>query len=148
MKNFRLNFGTIALRGVVGSERNFRGFGILPNKQNAVPFTERVPFSYACYETYHITNQRKDGKGMERKREEKQDNLLPQRGNPLHETVIYQIGGTIFEVETVCGGSELLYDKMERLIKSETIKTPTDKKEKVRYNEDSNLFVGRSLQEE
>ena len=85
---------------------------------------------------------------MERKREEKQDNLLPQRGNPLHETVIYQIGGTIFEVETVCGGAELLYDKMERLIKSETIKTPTDKKEKVRYNEDSNLFVGRSLQEE
>ena len=62
LKNFRLNFGTIALRGVVGSERNFRGFGILPNKQNAVPFTERVPFSYACYETYHITNQRKDGK--------------------------------------------------------------------------------------
>ena len=77
---------------------------------------------------------------MERKREEKQDNLLPQRGNPLHETVIYQIGGTIFEVETVCGGSELLYDKMERLIKSETIKTPTDKKEKVRYNENSNLW--------
>lgn len=85
---------------------------------------------------------------MERKREEKQDNLLPQKGNPLHETVTYKIGGTIFEVETVCGGSELLYDKMERLIKSETLKTPTDKKEKVRYNEDSNLFVGRSLQEE
>ena len=54
MKNFRLNFGTIALRGVVGSERNFRGFGILPNKQNAVPFTERVPFSYACYGAFTV----------------------------------------------------------------------------------------------
>ena len=53
----------------------------------------------------------------------------------------------IFEVETVCGGSELLYDKMERLIKSETIKTPTDKKEKVRYNENSNLFVGRVIRQ-
>lgn len=64
--NFFLNlpeiFGKIAMCGVVGIERIFRGFGILPNKQNAVPFTERVPFSYACYETYHITNQRKDGK--------------------------------------------------------------------------------------
>ncbi len=85
---------------------------------------------------------------MERKRETEHDNLLPPKGNPLHETVTYQIGGTIFEVETICGGSELLYDKMERLIKAETAKTPTDKKEKVRYNEDSNLFVGRSLQEE
>ena len=42
----------------------------------------------------------------------------------------------------------LLYDKMKRLIKSENLKTPTDKEKEVRYNEDSNLFVGRSLQEE
>ena len=27
-------------------------------------------------------------------------------------------------------------------------KTPTDKEKEVRYNEDNNLFVGRSLQEE
>ena len=85
---------------------------------------------------------------MERKQDIENSGFIPQKVNPLHETVTYKIGGTIFEVETVCGGSELLYDKMERLIKSETIKTPTDKKEKVRYNEDSNLFVGRSLQEE
>ena len=85
---------------------------------------------------------------MERKRETEHNDLLPKRGNPLHETVCYKIGGTVFEIETSCGGSELVYDKMERLIKSETMKTPTDKKEEVRYNEDSNLFVGRSLQEE
>ena len=148
MKNFRLNFGTIALRGVVGSERNFRGFGILPNKQNAVPFTERVPFSYACYETYHITKQGKDGKGMERKEEQETADFKHKRGNPANETVTYKIGGTYFEVTTSCGGTERLYDKMKRLIKSESVKTPTDKKENVRYNKDSNLSVGHSLQEE
>ncbi len=37
---------------------------------------------------------------------------------------------------------------MKRLIKSETVKTPTDKEKEVRYNGDSNLSVGRSLQEE
>ena len=37
---------------------------------------------------------------------------------------------------------------MKRLIKSETVKTPTDNGTEVRYNTDSNLFVGRSLQEE
>ena len=49
---------------------------------------------------------------------------------------------------TICGGSELLYDKMERLIKSEISKMPADNKNYVCYNKDSNLFVGRSLQEE
>ena len=85
---------------------------------------------------------------MERKREIENSGFMPKKDNPLHETVTYKIGGTIYEVSTICGGSELLYDKMERLIKAESGKTPTDKKEKVRYNEDSNLFVGRSLQEE
>ena len=85
---------------------------------------------------------------MEKKRETEHTGLLPQKGNPLHETVCYKIGGTIFEIETSCGGSELLYDKMKRLIKSETVKTPTDNGTEVRYNTDSNLFVGRSLQEE
>ena len=85
---------------------------------------------------------------MERKRETEHNNLLPEKSNPLHETVVYKIGGTLYEVSTICGGSELLYDKMKRLIKSETVKTPTDKEKEVRYNEDNNLFVGRSLQEE
>ena len=85
---------------------------------------------------------------MERKRHSESGGLLPPTGSPLNETVTYKIGGTLYEVSTVCGGSELLYEKMERLIKSETVKPPTDKKEKMRYNTDSNLFVGRSLQEE
>ena len=85
---------------------------------------------------------------MERKRETENSGFMPKKGNPLNETVTYKIGGTYFEVTTSCGGSEPLYDKMKRLIKSESIKTPTDKKENVRYNKDSNLSVGRSLQEE
>ncbi len=85
---------------------------------------------------------------MEKKREAEQNDLLPKKGNPLHETVCYKIGGTAFEIETSCGGSELLYDKMKRLIKSETVETPADKEMRERYNNDSNLFVGRSLQEE
>ena len=85
---------------------------------------------------------------MERKEEQKTADFKHKRGNPANETVTYKIGGTIYEVSTSCGGSEQFYDKMKRLIKSETVKTPTDKKSEVRYNEDSNLFVGRSLQEE
>ena len=85
---------------------------------------------------------------MERKRETENNDFLPKQGNPLNETVCYEIGGTIYEVSTSCGGSERLYDKMKRLIKSETFKTPADKTEEVRYNTDHNLFVRRSLQEE
>ena len=85
---------------------------------------------------------------MERKLEQETADFRPKRGNPTNETVTYKIGGTYFEVSTSCGGSEPLFEKMKRLIKSESVKTPTDKKEKVRYNEDSNLSVGRSLQEE
>ena len=90
----------------------------------------------------------KTRKGRERKRETEHNDLLPKKGNPLNETVCYKIGGTVFEIETSCGGSELLYNKMTRLIKAETVKTPTDKEMTERYNSDSNLFVGRSLQEE
>ena len=74
--------------------------------------------------------------------------MLPKKGNLLNETVTYKVGGTLYEVLTVCGGSELLYDKMKRLIKSETVKMPAAEEKEVRYNEDDNLFVGRSLQEE
>ena len=81
---------------------------------------------------------------MERKRETEHNDLLPKKGNPLHETVCYKIGGTIFEIETSCGGSEPLYDKMKRLIKSEIVKTPTDKEKEVRYNEDNNLYIHKT----
>lgn len=85
---------------------------------------------------------------MEQKQEHKDNEFLPKRGNPQHETVSYEIGGTFYKVSTSCGGSELLYDKMKRLIKEESGKTTADKKSEVRYNKGSNLFVGRSLQEE
>ena len=85
---------------------------------------------------------------MERKRNIENSGFMPQTGNPAQETVTYKIGGTFYEVSTSCGGSELLYDTMKRLIKAETVKTPAEKEREVRYNEDSNLFVGRSLQEE
>ena len=85
---------------------------------------------------------------MEQKPKAQENDYLPKRGNPLQETICYKIGGTVFEIETSCGGSELLYDKMTRLIKAETSETPADKKIKERYNSVSNLFVGRSLQEE
>ena len=82
---------------------------------------------------------------MEKKRSTKESDYLPKRGNPLQEC--YRLGGTIYEIHTSCGGTEPLYDKMVRLIRSETI-TDADKDHKARYNKDSNLFVGRSLQEE
>ena len=84
---------------------------------------------------------------MEKKRSPKESDYLPKRGNPLQETVCYKLGGTVYEVHTSYGGTEPLYDKMVRLIRSETI-TDADKDHKARYNKDSNLFVGRSLQEE
>ena len=85
---------------------------------------------------------------MERKREQKTADFQYHRGNPANETVTYKIGGTYFEVSTSCGGSEPLFEKMKRLIKSENLKAPTDKEKEVRYNKNSNLSVGRSLQEE
>ena len=85
---------------------------------------------------------------MEQRPKVQESDYLPKRGNPLQETVCYTIGGTVYEVETSCGGTELLYDKMVRLIRSEAIAASADKEDKPRYNKDSNLFVGRSLQEE
>ena len=85
---------------------------------------------------------------MEQKQSIENSGFMPEKGNPAQETVTYKIGSTFYEVSTSCGGSELLFEKMKRLIKSENLKAPTDKGKEVRYNEDSNLSVGRSLQEE
>ena len=65
-------------------------------------------YSFAVLAPY--SKQGKDGKGMERKRETEHNDLLPKRGNPLNETVTYKVGGTLYEVSTVCGGSELLFN--------------------------------------
>ena len=85
---------------------------------------------------------------MEQKPKAQENDYLPKRGNPLQETICYKIGGTVFEIETSCGGTEPLYDKMVRLIRSEAIAASADKEDKPQYNKDSNLFAGRSLQEE
>lgn len=74
--------------------------------------------------------------------------MIISKVNPLYETVCYQIGGTIFEIETSCGSSGLLYSKMTRFIKLETVKILGDKESQVRYNNDSTLFAGLSLQKE
>lgn len=68
----------------------------------------------------------KVGKGIGRKQAHKDSEFLPKRGNPQHETVTYEFGSTFYKVSTSCGGSELLYDKMKRLIKEESGKTPVD----------------------
>lgn len=82
---------------------------------------------------------------MERKREIEYNDLLPKKGNPLNEIVTYKVGGTLYEVSTVCGGSELLYDKVKRLIKSETVKTPAYKEKEVRYADCKNTAKGKSF---
>ena len=64
---------------------------------------------------------------MEQKREQESSGFLPKQGNPEQETVCYKIGGTVYEVATSCGGSETLRDKVIRLIKSESGKSPNDK---------------------
>ena len=62
---------------------------------------------------------------MERKQEQDTTDDRQKQGNPADETVIYKIGGTFYEVSTSCGGSEPLFEKMKRLIKSENLKAPT-----------------------
>lgn len=44
---------------------------------------------------------------------------IPEKSNPLNETVEYKIGGTIYEVSTSCEGSETLFSKVLRLMKKE-----------------------------
>ena len=83
--NFFLNlpeiFGKIAMCGVVGIERIFRGFGILPNKQNAEHFRKRVLFSYACSETSHFIKYGKEGKRVEGQQKIKDGDIVVK--NPL-----------------------------------------------------------------
>ena len=66
---------------------------------------------------------------MKEKRSTKESDYLPRRGNPLQETVCYRLGGTVYEIHTSCGGTEPLYDKMVRLIRSEAIAASADKED-------------------
>lgn len=70
---------------------------------------------------------------MEKKQEQETADFKLKRGNPANETVTNKVGGTFYEVSTSCGSSELLYDKMKRLIKAESVKTSSDKQSEVRY---------------
>lgn len=82
-----------------------------------------------------------------RKQEQKTTDYKQTQANPVDKTVICKISTTYFEVTTSCGGSELLYDKMKRFIKSETVRVPTDKEKEVCYNKNYNLSVGDLLRE-
>lgn len=122
-------FGKTAMCGVVGIERIFRGFGKLPNKQNAGHFRKRVLFSYACYETYHITKQGKDGKGMEQKRKIKDGHIVVE--NPLfqelptHEVTI-KSGRTLYRFTGSYDGERSLPHKVLRLMEQEQGKKDVD----------------------
>ena len=50
------------------------------------------------------------------------DNFLD-TGDPTQITTYYKMGGTIYEVELSCQGSETLMNKMLRLLKTENIST-------------------------
>ena len=68
---------------------------------------EMVPLSYAC-----SLLKTKERTGKEWNGNEKRNTMIycQKKCNHLNETVCYKIGGTVFEIETSCGGSELLYD--------------------------------------
>ena len=42
---------------------------------------------------------------MEMEHDIENSGFIPKKGNPTHETAIYKIGGTFYEVSTSCGGS-------------------------------------------
>ena len=140
------------LSSVVRVERKIifsqQGFGIIPTRKSNGESRADFASGYSLAVLAVNLLLTKGQIGMDRKRMEENSDYLPKAGNPMNETVWYKIGGTYYEVETSCGGSEPLYDKLVRLLKSETFADPADKEEKARYNDGSNLFVGRSLQEE
>ena len=71
------------------------GLGNFPTSKMQGIFGKGYSFPMLATKLFTLSNLRKDGKGMERKREMENSDLLPKKGNPLHETVTYKIGGTI-----------------------------------------------------
>ena len=72
-------FGKNAFSVVVGSEGVNKGLG---NSQQAIlqcKIRKWVPTSYACCETYSLTKQGKDGKGMEQKWEQDFEGFVPEQ---------------------------------------------------------------------
>lgn len=132
--NFFLNlpeiFGKIAMCGVVGIERIFRGFGILPNKQNApaaVGHFTRTAIRSLCLLFSFIF--RKDGKGMKRKHKIKDGHIVVE--NPLfqelptHEVTI-KSGRTLYRFTGSYDGERSLPHKVLRLMEQEKDKKDVD----------------------
>lgn len=62
---------------------------------------------------------------------------------------IYEISGTIYEVETLFSGTETLNNKIIRLMLSEKIKSKgADNSEKARYNDNTHSVLSGSKKEE
>ncbi len=64
-----------------------KGLGLSQQAKMQRIFTERVPISYACSETFSLYYLRKDRKGMERERETTDSGFQPRQGDPRNETV-------------------------------------------------------------
>lgn len=121
LKNFGIFHFTV--------ERVLKGLGNIPTSKMRSIFRKRVPFSYACYETYYITNQGKDGNGMERKRKIKDGHIVV--GNPLfqelpkHEVTL-KSGRTLYRFTGSYDGERSLPHKVLRLMEQEKGKKDVD----------------------
>ena len=129
MKNLAQNFGKIALCGGVGSERGFRGFGKLPNKQNVGHFTE-VGTRFLCLLRNFIFG--KDGKGMERKRKIVNGHIVVK--NPLayelpKREVVIKSGRTLYRFTGSYDGNRALSNKVLCLMERDNLRPPLDKKD-------------------
>ncbi|GAB2045936.1 hypothetical protein AGATL06_24350 [Agathobaculum sp. TL06] len=90
---------------------------------------ERLSVPYACYETYHIAKQGKDGKGMEGQRKIKDGHIVVE--NPLfqelpkHEVTI-KSGRTLYRFTGSYDGERSLPHKVLRLMEQEQGKKDVD----------------------
>lgn len=138
--NFFLNlpeiFGKIAMCGVVGIERIFRGFGILPNKQNAAAtdghFTGTAIRFLCLLRNCKPRFQKKGRKGMERKRIMKNGHIVVK--NPLayelpKREVVIKSGRTLYRFTGSYDGQRALPSKVLRLMGQDNLQKDIDKKD-------------------
>ncbi len=88
-----------------------------------------VLFSYTCYQTYHITKQGKDGKGIKRKRKIKDGHIVVE--NPLYQElptheVMIKSGRTLYRFTGNYDGERSLLHKVLRLMEQEQGKKDVD----------------------
>lgn len=118
------------MRGVVGNERKIERVWDTSQQAKCNAFSGKgYSFPYACCETYHITKQGKDGKGMERKRKIKDGHIVVE--NPLfqelptHEVTI-KSGRTLYRFTGSYDGERSLPHKVLRLMEQERGKKDVD----------------------